>query len=456
MRRLPLSYLTLIAVSVILFGSVIHLSSIFYNYSQIFEAKNLASDTPTVVTVTKVDDSVVITSRNGSIPSVSQLSLQSQSLTPDPKREAGIIAASTAAATTAATAAAVTADLEKEVEIATTATAITTARAGDVFVPGSLNMTRFEAHQRCYVDEVLYKHHRSTPAHRYVSEKHKLIYFQITKGGSSTIRKKLDDSFGILKYICGKMKQSDASRFDKNIFHKFTFSREPTSRFVSSFFESIHRWLTPEKKTSYSPPTKELKDFVRVYNKTYLDEDDGHVVDAFETFVTNHYDGYKVPDTHLTLQIAQILKTEYCLHLDVIHDLEDLDDVFHELFTGHGLVEKKRKGQKSHMRRSQFYLNMSMVSVEVKQKVCQLSALDYCCLNYRLPPECEGVLSCRWRETKRSPWALKLLKSNDSSASVNTNTSTITNTSTSIKDDPILVIEAVSPYPLLPTQWQKG
>jgi hypothetical protein len=328
-------------------------------------------------------------------------------------------------------------------------------------------MTRFEAHQRCYVDEVLYEHHRRQPAFRYVSEKHKLIYFQITKAGSSTNRKLLQDSFDILQYSCNTLQRSNATtRFNTDVFHKFTFSREPSSRFVSAFSEVMRRWfMKPESTGSRAPPTKELEDFVRVYNKTYLKEEVGHEVDAFETFVTNHYDGYTIPDNHLRLQIAQIFRPVNCLRLDVIHDLEDLDDVFHELLKEHGLdtqkfeTEEKKKNQQVHARRSILHLNISMVSVEVQQKVCQLSALDYCCLNYRLPPECEGVLSCRWRETKTSEWANSLLKSNHSSYSANTNKNTsmstsARSTSTSI-NGPMLMIEAVSPYPLLPTQRQK-
>mmetsp|Transcript_31063 Transcript_31063/g.34755 ORF Transcript_31063/g.34755 Transcript_31063/m.34755 type:complete len:484 (+) Transcript_31063:59-1510(+) len=449
--RLPISYLIIIIVlSVILFGVcvVIHFSSGILDYSWTIATKDmLAFDVPILKSASR-----------------------SQLAAVDPEREAGIIKVTTTTTTSAATA-----DLEREeIERATTATTTeaTTIRAGDIFVPGSLNMTRFETHQRCYVDEVLYKNHRQQPANRYVSEQHKLIYFQITKGGSSRIRKKMDDFFdNILQHPCSKMgiKQRDVTRFNNDTFHKFTFSREPTSRFVSAFFEAMLRWFTrPENIGSLVPPTKELEDFVRVYNQTYLKEDDGHVVEAFETFVTHNYDGYTLPNNHLTLQIAQIFRPKNCLRLDVIHDLENLDNVFHEMLMGQGLEaktfqiekEKKQTPQQRHARPSKFHLNLSRVSVEVQQKVCQLSALDYCCLNYRLPPECEGVVSCRWRETKTSPWARNLLPSNNSWATVYTNTNTNTSISTSVStstsiNDLMLLIEPVSPYPLLPTQQQQ-
>lgn len=382
---------------------------------------------------------------DGSFPSASR----SKSLTTDHEREAGIRDATTT--TTATTTAAASADLATK-----SSTAMVTARAGDVFVPGSLNMTRVEAYQKCYGDKVLYKHHRGS-ALKFVSEKHKLVYFQIGKAGSSQIRKMLDDSFGnIVQYkTCNILQKRNATtRFNKDVYHKFTVSREPSSRFVSAFSEMMRRWVFGRSRT---PPTKELKDFARVYNKTYLkeDEDGHHAVEAFETFVTNHYDGYTIPDDHLRLQIFRLLTPNDCLRLNVIHDLEDLDDVVRELLTEHGLdTAQKSETEEERARQSKLHLKISMVSVEVQQKVCQLSALDYCCLNYRLPPECEGVVRCRWREKKTSEWANNSrLTSNHSSYSANTSMSTSASTSTSI-NDPMLMIEAVSPYPLLPTQRQ--
>lgn len=31
----------------------------------------------------------------------------------------------------------------------------------------------------------------------------------------------------------------------------------------------------------------------------------------------------------------------------------------------------------------------SFVSLETKRRICKLAAIDYCCLNLQLPPECE-------------------------------------------------------------------
>merc|ERR1712238_420601 len=106
---------------------------------------------------------------------------------------------------------------------------------------------------------------------------------------------------------------------------------------------------------------------------------------------------------------------------------------------------------------SQYPLDLSRVSVAVQHKVCQLSALDYCCLNYRLPPICEGVVSCRWREqttTKTSRRAAtrkqQLLQSHNASSAIssvttNTSMSTSTNASTSISNTALVTMLMIEP-----------
>lgn len=35
-------------------------------------------------------------------------------------------------------------------------------------------------------------------------------------------------------------------------------------------------------------------------------------------------------------------------------------------------------------------VDTSLVSLEAKRRICHISAIDYCCLNMELPPECAG------------------------------------------------------------------
>lgn len=53
--------------------------------------------------------------------------------------------------------------------------------------------------------------------------------------------------------------------------------------------------------------------------------------------------------------------------------------------------------------------NPSLVSLETKRRICRLSAIDYCCLNLELPPECEESVTCSLDKNDRGvpriqPW----------------------------------------------------
>jgi hypothetical protein len=47
-------------------------------------------------------------------------------------------------------------------------------------------------------------------------------------------------------------------------------------------------------------------------------------------------------------------------------------------------------GEMTHGRKISRRFNMSMVSDATKRKICRILALDYCCLNIRLPRECSS------------------------------------------------------------------
>jgi len=302
----------------------------------------------------------------------------------------------------------------------------TRSKTDGVFIPGSLNLTRFEAYQRCYVDPTLYKHSFETPHNSYVSEENGLIYAQIVKAGSSAIRLRMKSFSHENSMRCDNMNHSRYAAFQT-----FTFTREPTSRFVSGFQETIFRW----QATGVVPPTEELKEFYNSYKNISLSTDHDNVLDALESFVTNHSIGYTLPNKHLELQITSILRPD-CPRLDAIYNLEDLNSVFDKFLTERGMNASSRDFDKK-IYETKLHLNISRVSRKVKRKICQLSALDYCCLNYRLPPECEGAVSCQWKEKKYSEYLRLARQLNHSSSSSSSN-------------DTVLLIEAVSPYPIIP------
>jgi len=308
----------------------------------------------------------------------------------------------------------------------------TKAKTDGVFIPGSLNLTRFEAYQRCYVDPTLYKHYFETKHYSFVSKENGLIYAQILKAGSTEIRLRMPIFSDINLMSCDNMNHSHYAAFQT-----FTFTREPMSRFISGFQETMHRWslFHHAKSGGYIPPTEELKEFYNSYKNISLTTDHDNVLDALESLVTNHYNGYTLPNNHLELQITSILRPD-CPRLDVIYNLEDVNSVFDKFLTERGMNASSPNFNKKRYQ-AKLHLNISRVSRKVKRKICQLSALDYCCLNYRLPPDCEGAVSCRWKERKYSEYLRLARQLNHSSSSSSSN-------------DTVLLIEAVSPYPIIP------
>jgi len=315
-------------------------------------------------------------------------------------------------------------------------------RAGDVFAPGTLNLTRLETFQRCYINRDLYNPHYEIPGHRMISETHGLVYVQNVKAGSTTSTTKMQQLFNDTKIkTCqwiGNKRDKGHNYTQYASFHWFTFSREPLSRFVSGFQEAMLRWQNPN---SPPDPPKELRDFFQKYNKQNLKltEDHDGVMEALESFVINHLDGSTVPNDHLVLQSSTILRAGCPLRLDAIHEIETINNVFDQFSEERNMMTNN---EIMHTRKSSLRLNISMISLPVRQKICQLSALDYCCLNYKLPPECDGVISCKWIDPKNLPH--EDIPAPTLRSSINNGL-----------NDTMLLINTVSPYPVLPIASKK-
>lgn len=305
-------------------------------------------------------------------------------------------------------------------------------KAGDVFAPGSLNLTRLETYQRCHVDPIRYRHHLSEYSGAVeMSAEHGLSYTMIPKAGSSGIRQKMRQLFNAKRTPCKNIDVSNSSS-RSTAFQHITFTRDPMSRFKSAFQEAMLRWKVMNNGGPYEgrKPQKELGKFITHYQNASLRNDHNLILNALEVFVLEHYDGFQVPNDHLRLQVPVLspsfsTSTPDCPRLDVIHDLEDVQEVFTNLAAQHNfnttisslkVYEKKLR------------LDMSKVRAETQRKICQISALDYCCLNYKLPPECKDSLSCQWK------------------ADILEDSTYQPHPSSAYN----LLIEAISPYPILP------
>jgi len=277
-------------------------------------------------------------------------------------------------------------------------------KEGVLFVPGSLNLTRIETFQRCYVDPDQYQHHFGLRRKRdEVSETYKLVYVQQAKAGSSSARHIMRKLFGDTE---GKI--FDPKPHEKDQFHRFTFTRDPMSRFLSSFHEALIAW----NRKSYLPKEQGKFDFLRQFyalerrkRSHYVQFNERRITQMLEEFV-REYDGNDVPEDHLRLQVPNLIikqkkgeKQTWMPHLDAIYDIENMDEEFTKMWMASTAYNNNTKTTTvgEHKYKRAMHINASLISLETRRKICQLSALDFCCLNHRLPPECEGVVGCQWR-----------------------------------------------------------
>jgi len=265
---------------------------------------------------------------------------------------------------------------------------------GDVFVPGSLHMTRLETFEKCYADPRKYYNHFNTlrGLRCSISQKYNITYFMIAKAGSSTSRFVMKNSFDGVEKTC---EQND---FEESQTFHFTFFREPTSRFFSSYQEAFIRTKSnvhkvPEKYKQYILPFENMKrpDYLKLINSQ---QGQKVLLHALETFV-HLYDAQDPFDGHLRLQIPRLVNpnTGRTFRLDGIYDTTRMEQDFESLAnmvnaTSVNVIHAYDRGTKR--------LDTTNLSREARRKICQLSALDYCCLNYELPEECNDVVKCRW------------------------------------------------------------
>lgn len=271
------------------------------------------------------------------------------------------------------------------------------AKAGDIFAPGSLSISRKESYERCYVDPLRYKNHFRPSRTCAISEKYNLTYFMIAKAGSSTCRKLMGDTFEATERQCGNNAADIGT--DNDSMHHFTIFREPSSRFLSSYQEAVQRDfhanhpnnVPPEYKDSFVEPIKHLT------LKDLYETDDGSAafMYAIEKFMKT-YDGRVPFNGHLRLQLPRLYnpKSQRTIPLDAVFDTKTMQQNFEAL--AQQVDATKPEEVIRAYDRGDRRINMTSLSMASRREICQLAAIDYCCLNYELPPECEDSVQCQW------------------------------------------------------------
>mmetsp|Transcript_25489 Transcript_25489/g.55154 ORF Transcript_25489/g.55154 Transcript_25489/m.55154 type:complete len:390 (+) Transcript_25489:223-1392(+) len=281
-------------------------------------------------------------------------------------------------------------------------------RNGSMFSPGTLPLSRLETFQRCYVDPKRYQKHLALNGKRCsISEKYKLAYVMVAKSGSSTSRVVMKNGFdGKEKGKCTKELESHAKPGKDNMFY-FSFFRDPTSRFFSCYQEMFVKWFklrrrrqVPEKYQRFLEPYHgmDIRDYIELF---FSGEGAALLTRTLEQFVDD-YDAEDPFDHHLRLQIPRFLDltTGRTYTMDAVLDTHNMDEQFQEIAD---MVNASRPEVLHAYERGETRLNTSGVSVKARHKICQLSAIDFCCLNYPLPPECRDTgdlnadaVQCRW------------------------------------------------------------
>eukprot|EP00924_Labyrinthula_sp_SR-Ha-C_P008250 maker-scaffold_11-snap-gene-7.5-mRNA-1 protein AED:0.05 eAED:0.05 QI:289/1/1/1/0.4/0.16/6/641/375 len=278
------------------------------------------------------------------------------------------------------------------------------------FLPGTLSLPRLEVINKCYVDTKKYGAHRTGNMCTY-SEEFNLFYLLLPKSGSSTGRHVMKHDFAAREYltnICRKHLKNEKTFGDGKKLPMNTISlRNPISRFYASYDEMFVRKLPyidkiPEKYRSFM---NHFRGWVyQNYSALFYDDDGVNLLtDTFEQFV-HDYDGRKPFDEHLKLQMPSIVNHDgFPYRFDYVIDTKKMDEAFVEIaeLVGNSKDVRVIRGR-SYPRR----FNTSRLSTETMRKICELSLIDFCCLNYPLPDECvkyapnEKVARpmCKWVE----------------------------------------------------------
>jgi hypothetical protein len=171
------------------------------------------------------------------------------------------------------------------------------------------------------------------------------------------------------------------------------------SRFFSSYEEmmlrlQLHHPKVPEKYESFLRPLKgkKWKDYIQMFNSTEGIEQVTHMLEQF----VHDYDAKEPFERHLRPQLTQLVDPTAgrTYRLDAIFDTNHMEMGFEQLAK---MVNASYKPTTLHARsRKDNKLDTNGLSLETKRKICQLSAIDFCCLNYPLPPECQDAVQCRW------------------------------------------------------------
>lgn len=268
-----------------------------------------------------------------------------------------------------------------------------------IFVPGTAaailaGMSREEILRKCVVKKRFPSQNMCA-----ISEKYNILYYMMPKSGSSTGRHimKSKHSFQAKEIFHAECKPL----LSHSSYKKIVTIRNPLTRFFASYDEMFVRKLSDQDRMP--PRYKRFFKPFRGWNyekyRAFFETKHGRraLTKAFETFVED-FDMEHIFDTHLAPQTSQMYANGKIVNFDYIIDTSEMDAGFEKLAYLAGAPKPRIIHGRAYPRR----FDTVELSKKTIQKICKLLATDFCCLNYKLPPECSGVVSCQFKNDEIS------------------------------------------------------
>lgn len=286
------------------------------------------------------------------------------------------------------------------------------------FSPGSLQLNHSQALSHCLSPPVYVNHLKQgnrgdgTNVPVSYSDHYKLAYVMLPKSGSSTARYMLKEEFNAIETKKPLLHENFSQGGPMEGVTVISFVRDPLSRFFSQYDEAYVR-TAPWQPNWKSHPFPYLHEGMHSY-QDYEDvfcppdtrksrrecvsrqsQENGTLASRLERFIFD-YDGLDPFDVHLTLQVPLLSAVNGSpLHITQIYNTTDSKGGWNAIakqFLGKTL-EKDKEGNKGGVIAGRSYprrFKSKLVSVEAQRRICEISLLDYCCLNLPLPDVCKG------------------------------------------------------------------
>jgi len=226
------------------------------------------------------------------------------------------------------------------------------------------------------------------------------------KSGSSTGRHVIKNDFDGIDYTSGCVVPRGE---DSKQWMQIATLRNPASRAFASYEEMFVRRLgqLDHIPAQYHAFMKPFEGFSYPNYSAMFDKPAGvaMLTRAYEQFMRD-WDG-QVFDMHLERQVLYNVRRDASgrissKHLSLVFDTHKMQEAFEWLAMQKNLdhAPKVIRGR-AYPRR----MNVSDVSDEAMQAMCRFYAIDFCCLNYELPPACLSAptgqrVRCRWKKDK--------------------------------------------------------